>query len=126
MKKKIMVVDDDHDNSFSLKVRLEEMDSEYEVTCIDGGKQCLEWLENNKVPDLILLDIMMPEMSGWETLDKLKKNLSWRDIPVVFLTARIDEVAENAGKFLGEDYIEKPYTVRDVKKRIDKILKNTG
>ena len=50
----------------------------------------------------------MLEMSGWQVFDKLKENPLWKDIPVVFLTARTDEIAENTGGFFGDDYIEKP------------------
>ena len=121
-----MVVDDDADNSFTLKVGLEKMNSGYEVATADNGMQCLELLENNRIPDLILLDIMMPEMNGWKVFDRLKENPSWSDIPVVFLTARTDRIAENAGGFLGDDYIEKPYEIEDLKIRIDKILKKTS
>ena len=64
----------------------------------------------------------MPEMSGWNVFDRLKENKNWSKIPIVFLTARIDEVAKNAGKFLAEDYIEKPFDIAGVKKRIDTVL----
>ncbi len=53
-----MAVDDDADNNFSLKLRLEQLDPRYEVITVDGGKKCLELLENNEIPDLILMDIM--------------------------------------------------------------------
>ena len=65
----------------------------------------------------------MPDMSGWKTFDKIKENEAWRGIPIVFLTARTDRVAKNAGGFLGEDYIEKPFEITDLKLRIDRILK---
>jgi len=68
-------------------------------------------------------DLMMPGMSGWETFDMLRENKSWKDIPIVFLTARTDRVAKNAGQFLGSDYIEKPFEINDLKERIDKALK---
>jgi len=64
----------------------------------------------------------MPKMSGWTVFDTLKENPSWKDIPVVFLTARTDRIAENAGRFLSEDYIEKPVKTEDLKNRIDKVL----
>ena len=59
----------------------------------------------------------------WEVFDKLKENTSWKDIPIVFLTARTDEITENAGGFLGDDYIEKPVRTEELKKRIGKVLK---
>jgi DNA-binding response OmpR family regulator len=71
---------------------------------------------------LILLDIMMPGMSGWEVFKSLRENPSWEKIPVVFLTARTDNIAKNAGSFLGNDYIEKPFKLPELKERIDKIL----
>jgi CheY-like chemotaxis protein len=121
--KKIMMVDDEEDQIFGIKTALEKKyGDEYKVIPANNGAECFELLKNNELPDLILLDIMMPEMSGWQVFDKLKENPSWKDIPVVFLTARTDEIAENAGGFLGDDYIEKPVRTEELKKRIDKLL----
>ena len=122
MVKKVMVVDDDPGVVYTVKHGIEGLDKTYEVTSANSGRKCLELLENNKIPDLILLDIMMPDMSGWETYQKIKQNELWKNIPVVFLTARTDPVAKKAGGFLGDDYIEKPFKVIELKERIDKIL----
>jgi CheY-like chemotaxis protein len=124
MVKTILVVDDNIDVIMSIKYGFEDITQEYQVLGAESGKQCLNLLQNNHTPDIILLDIMMPEMSGWETFDKLKENQSWRKIPVVFLTARTDKQAKDAGRFLGDDYIEKPFDINDVKKRVNKILEN--
>jgi len=121
MNKKILVVDDEPDVAFTVEFTFKN--SNYNVERVENGEKCLQILEKTKVkPDLILLDIMMPGMNGWEVFKKLKENPAWEKIPVVFLTARIDRTAENAGKFLGEDYIEKPYDPEDLKKRITNIL----
>jgi len=120
MVKKIMIVDDNPDIIFSIKSGLEVVAGDYEIIGAESGEKCLELLET-ETPDLILLDIMMPEMSGWETFDKLKGNASWGKIPVVFLTARTDRIAKNAGGFLGDDYIEKPFEIAELKRRIDEI-----
>ena len=120
MVKKIMIVDDNPDIILSIKGGLEAVADDYEIIGVESGEKCLELLETEN-PDLILLDIMMPEMSGWETFDKLKGNASWGKIPVVFLTARTDKVAKNAGGFLGDDYIEKPFEIVELKRRIDNI-----
>ncbi|MCD6237175.1 MAG: response regulator [Thermoplasmata archaeon] len=125
-KKKIMVVDDNPDVVYSIKEGLEALDPEFEIIGAESGRECLQLLKENKVPDLIILDIMMPELSGWETFNRLKENPEWKNIPVVFLTARTDETAERAGRFLGEDYIEKPFQTEDLKKRINKILQKYG
>jgi len=128
MVKKIMIVDDNPDIIFSIKSGLEVVEGNYEIIGAQSGEKCLELLET-ETPDLILLDIMMPEMSGWETFDKLKGNASWENIPVVFLTARTDRIAKNAGGFLGDDYIEKPFEIAELKRRVDEITnrkKNCG
>ncbi len=85
----------------------------------------LELLEKSVIPDFILLDIMMPEMSGWKLVKRLKET-AWKNIPVIFLTTRTNKIAKTAGGILGEDYIEKPFDGADLKKRIDKILKDTS
>ena len=121
--KKIMMVDDEEDQIFGIKTVLEKKyGDEYKVIPANNGAECFELLKNNELPDLILLDIMMPEMNGWQVFNKLKENPSWKDIPVVFLTARTDEIVENAGSFLGDDFIEKPVRIEELKKRIDIVL----
>ena len=122
MVKKVLVVDDNPDVIFSVKNGLETLDNKYKIKGVESGKKCLEFLAT-EIPDLILMDIMMPEMSGWKTFDKIKENADWKNIPIIFLTARTDRVAKNAGGFLGEDYIEKPFEIKDLIGRINKVLK---
>jgi CheY-like chemotaxis protein len=121
MVKNIMIVDDDSSVRYTIKNGIELYD-DYKVTTVESGIKCLEMLHNNQIPDLILLDVMMPEMSGWKTFDKIRENEMWRNIPIIFLTARTDRVAKNAGGFLAEDYIEKPAKIPELKDRIDEIL----
>lgn len=118
------MVDDKTDLLYSVKQGLEEIDSELKVTIIQSAEKCLEKLVNNELPDLILLDIMMPGMNGWEMFDRLKENNSWRKIPVIFLTARTDKIAKNAGKFLADDYIEKPFEIKELRHRIHNAINN--
>lgn len=124
MKKTVLIVDDESDIILSVQQGLESLNADYEIVCAESGKECIKLLKNNQIPDAILLDIMMPEMSGWETYNRIKENQSWKDIPVVFFTARTDRIAVNVGGFLGEDYIEKPFEIKDLKKRIDIVLNN--
>jgi DNA-binding response OmpR family regulator len=65
----------------------------------------------------------MPKMSGWEVFDRIRANPSWKDIPIIFLTARTDEFAEHAGALIADDYIKKPIEIRELKARIDNVLK---
>lgn len=120
--KKIMIVDDDDNTLKTLKQSVEYMNKDYKITCASNGIQCLELLKNNEIPDLILLDIMMPRMDGWETFKNLQQNPLWKDIPVFFLTARDDSIVNNASDFLAADYIQKPYDIEDLKIRINKIF----
>ena len=117
-----MVVDDDPGVIYTVKHGLEKLDSNYKIITAKSGKECLKLLENNQIPDLILLDIMMPEMSGWTTFKKIREKLPSDKLPVIFLTARKDQIAKEAGGFLGEDYIEKPVKIPELKERIDKII----
>ena len=120
---KIMVVDDDPDILFSIKNGLEIESNKYKVFSAKSGKECFDFLKNNEIPDLILLDIMMPEMSGWDVYDCVNKNPDWKNIAIIFLSARSDAVAKKAGGFLGDDYIEKPVAIEDLIKRIDQVQK---
>ena len=123
MTKKVMIVDDDMGVIYTVKHGIESSDVDYEIITVNSGEKCLELLEDDQIPDLILLDIMMPGMSGWEAYQKIRANDAWKNIPVVFLSARTDRIAKEAGGFLGDDYIEKPFKVPELKARIDKILK---
>ena len=123
MKRKIMIVDDDPDIRYILK---DDLEDEYEILSVENGQECISCLESGLKPDLILLDVMMPGISGWEVYDKIKENPNWQNILIVFLTARTDENALKAGKFFGDDYIEKPYELEDLKIRLNKIFQNRG
>ena len=117
-----MVVDDEPDQIITLKYLFRNFEGKYELVGANSGEECLELLNRGESPDLILLDIMMPEMSGWELFDKLQDHPTWNKIPIVFLTARTDDIAEDAGKILGSDYIEKPFEIDELIGRIDGIL----
>ena len=118
--KKIIVVDDEPDVIYSIK---EGLGTDFEITGVDSGKQLFQKLETF-IPDLVLLDIMMPEMNGWQVLKKLKESEKLKNIPVIIISARKDKTAKNAGCFYAEDYIEKPFTINDIKETITKTLKN--
>jgi len=122
MVKTIVIVDDDPGVRYTVKHGLEGLDEEYIVVDIESGEKCFEFLENKQIPDLILLDIMMPDMNGWEVQRKLQENIKWRRIPIVFLTATADDTSKKIGSIISEDYIGKPFKLPELKKRIDKIL----
>ncbi len=122
MNKKIMVVDDNPDLIYSVKRSLCDIASGYTIMGAGGGKQCIDLLKKGEIPDLILLDIMMPDMDGWDVAAEIKSNPAWRKIPVVFLTAKTDVMSKGMGR-LAEGYIEKPFDIYDLKKKVDAVLK---
>ena len=119
MAKKIMVVDDEPDILITVGQMLEI--SGYEVIKATDGKDCLNKL-NQVIPDLVLLDIMMPETSGWDVAAKIKENPKWKHIPIVFLTAKGDTLSIGMGNMASEDYIVKPFDINDLKIRVEKVL----
>lgn len=124
VKKKILVVDDEKDIVDILKYNLEK-EQEFEVFAAYNGKEALELVENH--PDLILLDIMMPEMNGFEVCKQLKQNPATNKIPVIFLTAKENEIDEILGLELGaDDYIHKPLSPRKVIARVKSVIRRSN
>ena len=122
VKSVVMVVDDNPDLIYSVKEGLSSISTDYEIIGAEGGKKCLEMLKT-KTPDLILLDIMMPDMDGWDVCAKVKSNKKTENILIIFLTAKTDSISKGMGRLASEDYIEKPFDIQDLKKRIDAVLK---
>ncbi|MBS1551981.1 MAG: response regulator transcription factor [Bacteroidetes bacterium] len=124
MKKKILVVDDEKDIVDILKYNLER-ENEFEVITASDGKEALEAAQT--LPDLILLDIMMPELNGFEVCKKLKTDKLTSGIPVIFLTAKENEIDEILGLEIGaDDYINKPVSPRKVLARIKSVIRRFG
>jgi len=96
--------------------------SGYDVVKASNGKDCLEILNDQEKPDLILLDIMMPQMNGWDVFTKIKENPTCRNIPIFFLTAKNDKYSRGFGNFSADDYITKPFEIQDLKSKIQQIL----
>lgn len=118
---KIMIVDDEPD-ILSLVEQVMRA-SDYKVISVNNRRECFDILQQGETPDLIILDIMMPVMSGWDVQRRLERNLNWKDIPIIFLTARTTPTAKEMCKRLGKDYIKKPFDINDLKESIKKVLK---
>ncbi|MGK5093268.1 response regulator [Deltaproteobacteria bacterium TL4] len=119
-KGKILVVDDNENNLKLLELMLTEKG--YEVWPSDNSKEALKKI-NETLPDLILLDVMMPEVSGYELCQQLKAKAHTRDIPILFISARDD--AQNkvqAFQVGGVDYITKPFQYKEVLARVETHL----
>ena len=114
-RQKIILVDD---NMSNLDMGRNMLKTFYEVYPAPSAEKLFEILEKI-IPDLVLLDIEMPEMNGYETIKKMKADLRFADIPVIFLTAKNDESSELEGFDLGAvDYISKPFSGPLLLKRI--------
>jgi putative two-component system response regulator len=120
IKKRIVLVDDD---ITSLALGKSIMSEQYDVVTIPSGEKLFQFLQKIR-PDLILLDVDMPVMDGYETLKKLKAQPETQDIPVIFLTSMSDAASEIAGLNLGAvDYISKPFSPPLLLKRLELHLK---
>jgi len=116
----ILVVDDEQDILELLRYNLNK--EGYRVLTAPNGREALRLLD--KHPDLVLLDVMMPEMDGWEVCKAIRRSPETSMIPVIFLTARESEVDEVLGLELGaDDYIAKPVRVRTLIARVKKALR---
>lgn len=121
-KEKILIIDDEQDFCRLIKMNLEAM-SDFVVDISTDGKKGIELAKKTK-PALILLDIVMPGMNGFEVLERLKKDKETLNIPVVMLTAKGDKASKiKAQQLHNEEYIMKPIEAKELRVRIEKILK---
>ena len=120
MKTLVLIVDDNKDILFSVKESLES-DPACRVECAQSGIECLEKMKSLK-PDVILMDIMMPEMDGWDVVAKIKTNKGQAKIPVIYLTGKTDDLSKGMGSLTSEDYIEKPFDPADLRARIFLVM----
>lgn len=119
----ILAVDDEADILNLLEFNLKKA-SHNVITAMDGEEALL--LAAKKTPDLILLDVMLPNMDGMDVLKALKKDSSTENIPVIMLTAKGEEVDRILGFELGaDDYITKPFSPREMLLRVKAVLKRT-
>ncbi len=120
-KQRIMIVDDERINRKVLSNLLED---KHDVVLAKDGRQVLDRFEKDPEVDLILLDVMMPQMNGYDVLKKLKEIDYAKDIPVIFITSLNSVDDEEMGLKLGAaDYITKPFNPSIVKLRVENHLK---
>jgi len=117
---RILIVDDTPANIQTLSAVLQQKG--YAISVATNGKQALDVLGRVR-PDLILLDVMMPEMDGFETCGKIKASPEWRDIPIIFLTAKSESADIVRGFELGAvDYVAKPFNPHELLARVNTHL----
>ena len=120
-KQKILVVDDDTNISELLRLYLEK-DGYTVLTCSDG-LAAIE-LQKNEVPDLILLDIMLPKLDGWQVCREIRKTSG---VPIIMITAKSETFDKILGLELGaDDYVSKPFDAKEVVARVKAVLRRTA
>jgi signal transduction histidine kinase len=112
MKEQILIVEDEQDTAELLRYNLEQ--SGYRAVRARNGEEAIDAVQCDP-PDLVLLDVMMPELNGWEVCKVLRESSKGKAIPIIMLSALADEEARVKGLGLGaDDYITKPFSIREV------------
>lgn len=119
MAKKIIVVDDDMGN---LRLASSILKSKgYEVFTAEDGLDALVQIKKEK-PDMVVLDVMMPEINGYDVCYHLRFNKDYEQIPILLVTAREDELEDAIKKREHIDYLQKPYSAETLLAKVDQLL----
>jgi two-component system response regulator VicR len=119
--KKVLCIEDDSEMIDLIKLILERKGFQF-VGAV-GGREGLEAIAREK-PDLVLLDIMMPDMDGWDVYRQMKANEEFKDIPVIVVTAKAQSIDKVLGLHIAkvDDYVTKPFGPKELLRSIDKVL----
>lgn len=121
-KRKVLLVEDDEIISYLLDFRLKR--EGFDVTIASDGHQAREYLENNSPPSLVLLDVMLPFVDGFELITEMRGKTGWLDVPVVMLTSKTQEQsiirALDAG---ANDYVVKPFRPDELMARLRRLIR---
>jgi DNA-binding response OmpR family regulator len=116
----VLVADDDPDIRSLVTLRLEK--SGYDVVAAGDGEQALA-AALERAPDLALLDVMMPKLDGYEVTERLRQEEATRHLPVILLTARVQETDIARGVEAGaDDYVKKPFSTSELRDRVQAVL----
>ena len=119
--KKIICIEDEPEMIDLVKLILSRYG--YEVIGASGGRSGLEAIRKHK-PDLVLLDLMMPDMDGWEVYQQMKADSEMKEIPVVVVTAKAQSIDKVLGLHIAkvDDYVTKPFGPDDLRNSIERVL----
>lgn len=123
MTKSIVYIEDDPNTIHLVKLILGK--GGFTVTGVSTGAEGLEAIKANR-PNIVLLDLMMPDMDGWEVYQMLRSDEQTKDIPVIVITARTQSIDKVMGLHIAkvDDYITKPFSPNDLLKRVNQVLEN--
>jgi signal transduction histidine kinase/CheY-like chemotaxis protein len=121
---RILIADDNADMREYLVSILSD---KYKVLAVEHGRKVIDFLEKGGQADLIISDVMMPEMNGYEVVDFMKSNSKYRNIPVILLSARTTEQAKIEGLNVGaDDYLTKPFSVAELRALVNSRMKRSN
>lgn len=124
MSKRILLVDDEPSILLSLEFLMEQ--EGYNVQTATDGDEALQAV-SEKLPDLILLDIMMPKRDGFEVCQTIRANPDWKETKIILLTAKGREVDQEKGLALGaDDYVTKPFATQELVKKVKMVLESSS
>jgi len=120
-KKRVLCIEDDPEMIDLIKLILERKG--FEVLEAVGGEEGLE-VSRREMPDLILLDLMMPEVDGWEVFRQMRADEQLKDIPVIVVTAKAQSIDKVLGLHIAkvDDYVTKPFGPQELLKSVNKVL----
>jgi two-component system phosphate regulon response regulator PhoB len=118
----ILIVDDEHDLANTLEYNLRR--EGFETSVAHNGEDALSRAVRDPTPDLVLLDLMLPDMSGIEVCRRLREKASTKGIPILMITAKGEEIDRIVGFEMGaDDYVTKPFSLREVVLRVKAVLR---
>ncbi|MEO1303123.1 MAG: response regulator transcription factor [Myxococcota bacterium] len=118
----ILIVEDEQDLMTTLEYNLQR--EGFKTRCAANGQAALEMVKQEPVPDLVLLDLMLPDIPGTEVCKQVRVNENTRNVPVIMLTAKGEEIDRVVGFEVGaDDYVVKPYSVRELMLRVRAVLR---
>lgn len=124
MKKTIFAVDDEQDILDIIKINLNY--NNFSVETFNSGEEVLSQMNKGILPDLLILDIMMEGMDGYELCKKIRANSLTANIPIIFLSAKSEEFDKVLGLELGaDDYLTKPFSVKELTSRVKAVLRRS-
>ncbi len=124
MPKRVLIVEDERDLVTTLEYNLQR--EGYQTQAATTGEQALAFLERDPLPDLVLLDLMLPDVPGAEICRRVRGEERTRGLPVIMVTAKGEEIDRVVGFELGaDDYVSKPFSVRELLLRIRAVLRRT-
>lgn len=122
--KTVLIIDDE--NYINRLVHFNLLEDGYDVITASSGKEGLDLLKK-KHPDLVILDIAMPEMDGFTVMEKMREDDDLKNIPILILTAKVmEEVEKRAMKLGAAGFMTKPFSPSELSKRVDEIIGDAG